>query len=724
MQQMPCTPCVRDRHEHCVLRQTKRGTYARGAVRQSIGQDSRQRRAQSFNDRAGVEDFATQAAPGSDAAAPGVARPTVSPASEFNTVDSGRLGHAHTQADNNPAGGPSAYPPRAQGVPLASEAPPAQLSPTRTPGDTPASAYQDISWTTMFDHFINNRENGNDWIDKCSITYLGESFPLAIVLDGLKDGSRGVLHHAGPPFPGVQANNNNNNVPPVEPPPTAQMQPEDLEYLRAKGVFTLPEKPHLDALISLFLDHVYPLYPIVNRDEFIQQYRNSRLSLILTHAVSFIAVTFAPQATVVTVLGFPSRPDARLHFYKKAKALFDMGYETNKITLLQATFLLSFYGGGPNTYWNFYSWLSTAVTIAEALGIHRSTTAVPNMRPQDKSLMRRLWWALVNRDSICGTLVGRPFRIDLDQADADPLTLEDFAHDAVVEGAEFLADPAAHLYAQYQIETAQLSLIMRDIIISRFYPGRQPVTTESLHAKLSRWRAHLAPSLAWDAEIPDPSNPLSASLSVQYDHHLILIYLGHIRGRGRGEQQQQVCHRDPREIAEIVDAAAHHIPTVLCALVTNGALLTVPHELYHGIFLAQAAFYERMRSPDKAVARLGRSALNSCQVVLQVISEFWDCGTFIMQLFESLSSRCLEQLQQLQQQQQQQQQPSTEGTGGPGANRAVAAAVEAPPGVGGGFAVSANDAGVFNALLGDDRWQGNPILENLFDLPPELFLPE
>ncbi|KAL3482649.1 hypothetical protein BJX62DRAFT_245694 [Aspergillus germanicus] len=664
MQQMPCTPCVREHHEHCVLRQTKRGTYARGAVRQSTGQDSRQRRAQSFNDQPGVEDSATQAAPGSDAAAPGVTRPTVSPASEFNTVDSG---HVHPQSDN-PAGGPSAYPPRAQEVPLANEAPPTQLSPTRTPGDTPASAYQDISWTTMFDHFIKNRENGNDWIDKCSITYLGESFPLAIVLDGLKDGSRPKLHHAGPPFPGAQANNN--NVPPVEPQHTAHMQPEDLEYLRAKGVFTLPEKPHLDVLISLFLEHVYPL---------------------------FIAVAFAPQATVLTVLGFPSRPEARLHFYKKAKALFDMGYETNKITLLQAKFLLSFYGGGPNTYWNFYSWLSTAVTIAEALGIHRSTTAVPNMRPQDKSLMRRLWWALVNRDSICDTLVGRPFRIDLQQADADPLTLEDFAHDAVVEGAEFLANPAAHRYAQYQIETAQLSLIMRDIIISRFYPGRQPVTAESLHAKLSRWREHLAPSLAWDSEAPDPSNPLSASLSVQYNHHLILIYLGHIRGGG---EQQQFCHRDLREIAEIVDAAAHQIPKVLCALVKKGAILTVPHELYHWIFLAQAAFYERMRSPNKAVARLGRSALNFCQVVLQ-----------------SLSSRGLEQ-------QQQQQQPSTVVTGGPDLNRAVAAAVEAPLSVDGGIAVSANDAGVFNALLGDDRWQGNPILENLFDLPPELFLPE
>ena len=542
----------------------------------------------------------------------------------------------------------------------------------------------------MFDHFLNNRENGQDWIDKCSITYLGESFPLAIVLGGLKDGSRRKLHHLGPPFPGAQGNAPFQSQP-------AHMLPEDLEYLRAKGVFSLPEKAHLDVLISVFLDHVYPLYTIVSRQEFIQQYKIDHLSLILVYAVSFIAVTFASQS-VLSRLDFHSRQEARSFFYKKAKALFDMEYETNKIAILQSTFLLSFYGGGPNTYWNFYSWISTAVTIAEAIGIHRSTIAISNMQPQDKSLMRRLWWALVIRDSICSTLVGRPFRIDLGQADTDILTIEDFAHDAMVPG--FLENPYAHRYAQYQIEAAKLSQIMREIIISRFHPGREPVMSEDLFAKLTRWKADLVPTLAWNAEVPDPSNPFSMSLSVQYSHHQILIYLGHMRG-------EDICRRDERHIEEIIDSAAHHIPTVICTLVTKSALLTVPHELYHGIFLAQAAFYERMRSPSKLVARLGRSALNSCLMALRTISEFWDCGTFILQLFENLSSRCLEQ---------------QSWTAESGQESRIMGAAEAS-GVG-GATNSANDAGVFNALLGDDRWQGNPMLESLFDLPPELFLSE
>ncbi|KAE8163266.1 fungal-specific transcription factor domain-containing protein [Aspergillus tamarii] len=685
MNQMPCTHCLRDRHAECVLRETKRGTYTRSGLRQKIGSDRPRPRS-----AAGVAGDSTSGSLNrvkDNGALPphesDIAAAVQISASPPNSATRSSASAGHVQPRNGAE--PSTLP--AQQLAPVSESPRTQLS-SGAPGD--GSSYQAISWSAMFDHLLKNREMGRDWIDKCSITYLGESFPLAIVLGGLKDGSRPKLHHPGPPFPGTQANV------PFQSQPT-HMLPEDLEYLRAKGVFTLPEKAHLDVLIAVFLDRVYPLYPIVHRQEFIQQYKEDELSLILIYAVSFIAVTFASQS-VLSLVGFESCQEARSFFYKKAKALFDMGYETNKITVLQSTFFLSFYGGGPNTYWNFYSWISTAVTIAEAIGIHRSTSAIANMQLQDKSLMRRLWWALVVRDSICGTLVGRPFRIDLDQADTDMLTIEDFAHDTMAP--DFLDNPSAQKYAQYQIETAKLSLIMRDIIISRFYPGREPVRSEDLHARLTHWKAELVPTLTWDAEVLDYSNPFSMSLSVQYNHHLILIYLGHMRG-------ENTCQLEEQEIEEIVDCAAHHIPTVVCALATKSALLTVPHELYHGIFLAQAAFYERMRSPNKLVARLGRSALNSCQVVLQAISQFWDCGTFIMQLFENLSSRALEQPSWTTDNRQE----------SCGSGIAEASGVS-------GTMNSANEAGVFNALLGEDRWQGNPMLESLFDLPPELFLPE
>lgn len=124
------------------------------------------------------------------------------------------------------------------------------------------------------------------------------------------------------------------------------------------------------------------------------------------------------------------------------------------------------------------------------------------------------------------------------------------------------------------------------------------------------------------------------------------------------------------------------------------------------MFLAQAAFYTITKSPNKLVSRLGRSALNSCQMVLQAISEFWDPSPFIMQSFDTLSARCSEkQLFEI----------KSSGSG-------VTGNVEASGS--NGAIGSTNEPGIFNALLGDDRWQSSGMLLSLFDLPPELFLPE
>lgn len=47
---------------------------------------------------------------------------------------------------------------------------------------------------------------------------------------------------------------------------------------------------------------------------------------------------------------------------------------------------------------------------------------------------------------------------------------------------------------------------------------------------------------------------------------------------------------------------------VVCTLITKSALLTVPHELYHSIFLTQAAFYKQTRSLNKLVTPWSVSA--------------------------------------------------------------------------------------------------------------------
>lgn len=687
MNRMPCTHCMEVGATECIIRETKRGTYARKGRRR--GNMTSEGISPTVVPNDGFE--ADPPLPPSDKAAGPVA---------FNSSDiAGELSMQSIPSDQGQVqDGP--FGSNVQNVGPSSETinsfPNERLNTNEssfheqsTKNDGNASSYRDISWSAMFDHFLNNRKDGREFVDKCSITYLGESFPLAIVLDEFNDGGRPRLHHPGPPFPGHPKRVNvPNEYQPVH------ILPEDLDFLRIKGVFQFPEPSCLETFMTVFLDRVYPMYPIVNRLEFIQQREQGQVPLILLHSICFIAVTFCPLP-VLSQCGFLSRREARLFYYKKVKALFDSGYEINKIVILQSAILMSFWGGGPNNYWNFYSWISTAVTIAEAMGLHRST-ATTYMQPHDKSLLRRLWWTLVVRDSACSALVGRPFRIELDQSDTEMLTIEDFAHDAT--SSDFLEAPDHQIYALYQVQIAKLSLILRDIVISRYHPGRPSVPAGELHAKLNLWRSRLPVILVWDDDFADYLNPFSMTLSVQYNHHLILTYLGHNPKAGS-------CDEDDKQSNEIAISAAQHISTIACTAVTKSSILLMPHELFHGIFLAQAVFYTIIKSSNKLLSQLGRSALTNCQMVLHESRECWDPSPWIMQLFDNLSNRRL------------QSQVVNSGRENP------AIKLMELPGLTSALG-STPEAGVFNGLLGYDPWQTNPMLSSLFDLPPEMLLSE
>lgn len=503
------------------------------------------------------------------------------------------------------------------------DARPEDISPSaRT--DASTSSYREISWATMFDHLLESRLRGEDVVDKGSITYLGESFPLAIVLEDLRGGKgQPRLHHPGPPCPATEDTHVPQDVHPLH------MLPEEITFLEAKKAFELPDRKTLDALVDVFLTRIYPLYPVVNRQEFLQEYKARRTPWILLHAVCFISATFCPLKTLHRA-GFDHRRQARWTFYTKAKALFDVGYESNKIVVLQISILMSFWGGGPNNYWNFYSWIGTGVTIAEALGCHRSLSST-NMQPQDRSLLKRIWWLLVLRDANCSALVGRPFRVNLDHCDAEPLTLDDFKHDAVAERHGFSAG-----FDVYQIEAMKLTLILRQIIIARFYPTRaQQQVTSSLTQMLLNWRAQAPPEFTWSDASEPSSSILASSLRVLYNHHMIMANLnaspeGTMRPSFSGAYPNQSLSEETCIIA------AQQIASTACSVVIKSDILSAPHELLHGIFIAAVTFYMQTKSPSVMNAQSGRSGLSNCQMVLHESRGSWDPSPWILQLLDKM----------------------------------------------------------------------------------------
>jgi hypothetical protein len=590
----PCTRCEQRREPDCTLMQSRRGIYVR-KPRQQPQQSTADPPAKHGGGRRGYADASRGADMAVDAA----------------------------------AGAPAAAAAAATAEPTATPShPPPEHEPPSVASTGNLSSYREISWATTFDHLLERYHNGGDVLNKHSITYIGEAFPLGIVLKNLTDGgNRPLLHYPGPPCGDQDAAAEH---PRLSHPPG--MQPEELAFLEAKQAFTAPSDETVDALINIFFERVFPLYPIINPSELLLQHKSRRIPWILLHALCFISATYCPLR-VIHHAGFDSRTEARSLFHDKAKALFDIGYEGNKIVALQVCILMSFWGGGPNNYWNFYTWICTGVTIAETIGFHRSMAGA-TIDPQDRSLIKRLWWILVIRDATCASLVGRPFRVNLDHCDVDPLVEEDFSYDAALSLAR-IDSPLARCSGVYQIHATRLSLILRHIIAARFYPQKQNTyTPSSLQEMMTAWRNDLPADLRWSDRISSHSDVFVSTLRILYNHNIILAHVNRSMDAEPDASDGAFSQRLIQE--EIISDAAQQIASTSCNVVIASDGLLPPHELFHGLFVASVVFYMQTNSHSAIAARSGMSGLINCKMALHAARDTWDASPWISQLFDKV----------------------------------------------------------------------------------------
>ncbi|KAK3074267.1 hypothetical protein LTR53_003428 [Teratosphaeriaceae sp. CCFEE 6253] len=650
----PCSRCKRSGITQCVLISSRRGQYPR-------------KRAASTNSATSATNDVAVASPLAEEPQ-GAGFPVVHP----------RSPEIRRQSQVRPASSR-----RRETV---GEEPQSTLDPTpksHTTGDSGSTPYKEVSWAAMFNHFLDTRQaHRADAIDKTSITYLGESFPLALILEDLREDGRTRIHHAGPPLEDPDDGEHSGDATGHP----SHLLPEDLRFLEAKHAFDRPARDVFDAMIDVFLNRYMPLYTLVNRQEFQEQHREDKLPWIMVHACCFIATTFCADELVHRA-GFTSRKEARCSYYTKAKVLFDAGYERDKIVVLQITTMLTFWGGGPNDYWNTWSWTSTAVTLAETLGIHRSTAGT-NMSHKDRSLFKRLWWTLVIRDASCSTLLGRPFRINMEHSDAEMLTLQDFEYDSQSLGEA--GHPLGRTFAHYQIQGAKLSLLLYDIDYARFIPGPKALTMDLVYDRLQAWKNALPPEVNWEHD-PTGANLLATALS------MILGISGSEVAAGAtdttmGSESNLVGMQQP-----FAELAAQRVSTQASAIVMKSQALLVPHETYQSVFLAGVVSYTSMRSSQTMLAQVGRLVVDNCRMVLHNVREAYDAAPWVITLFDGLTNK-LNTLPRLDSSSGDQQAAFMAG-GTPGFNFGAMAEIE-------------------DGLMGYDMpasWHSNPMLSALFD---------
>lgn len=287
--------------------------------------------------------------------------------------------------------------------------------------------------------------------------------------------------------------------------------------------------------------------------------------------------------------------------------------------------MLSFLGPQMNSVYNACSWLDFGFTIAESMGIHRSTSAL-EISAKDKGRVKRLWWTLAVRDAYCATLLGRPFRINIAHCDMPMLDLEDFASE--LEGQRIDS-------ALYQIHVARLSVIARTIAQRRFHSNEIQTNLSDLQTDLRKWKLHTPPELSTASANPR-SKIFATSLELLYHQHVILLHFDRAHDRLSSPSLSRSC--DAQSFDNAV-TAAQAISSCATTLVTPHMTSKLPHEVFTGFFMSGIVYYRQIQASDPLVSQVARASLDNCRMLLHEIRDAWDPAHWSIRIFDFLLSR-------------------------------------------------------------------------------------
>jgi hypothetical protein len=157
----------------------------------------------------------------------------------------------------------------------------------------------------------------------------------------------------------------------------------------------LPTPSTQTALINAYLEHGYPLYPIIDPIPFRNWEGPTSVSLLLLLSVLFSGASHV-EDSVIHQAGYGSRLECLEAFYNQAKMLFDTDLENDKVAVVSCAFMLHNWWSGPSATNDPLVWLGHATRLAQNMGMHRST-AGSSIDVSDKKLCKRIWWSIYVR---------------------------------------------------------------------------------------------------------------------------------------------------------------------------------------------------------------------------------------------------------------------------------------------------------------------------------------
>ncbi|KAH0835351.1 hypothetical protein AYO21_01569 [Fonsecaea monophora] len=404
------------------------------------------------------------------------------------------------------------------------------------------------------------------------------------------------------------------------------LEPAVLAFLRSQGAFVVLEQQISDELVRIFFSSLHPAYAVYDRRDFIRNYRCGSLSMLALQVVYLLASTIAPEQLLKRA-GFSTRAFARNTFYQRAKTLYDMNYERDKTQLVAALFLLGFWWPKPEDPKDSWHWLGCAISLAQTLGMHRSTV-LSNLEARYRSLWKRIWWAIYTRDRHAAAALGRPFRIRDDDCDIEPLSPRDFDADIVSDDPLICTQEGFHV--SYAIEMSKLAVLQGQILAQRYSPRPSCMITQvgTIPAELREWKARLPATWLRQPLSSSLDNSFWASmLFAAYNYALILLY-----------RPTCVLDNTSAEAEHFLKAtsAADEITRIAEDLLAAGTLGRAQLHMVPCLFAALGIHAIGIRRKDVIRGKLAENRSRQCMLALSELAEHWPVAGWILRLFISL----------------------------------------------------------------------------------------
>lgn len=390
------------------------------------------------------------------------------------------------------------------------------------------------------------------------------------------------------------------------------------KMLEAEGVFSLPPLSVRMELLNAYFKWFHPSFAIIDETDFWEAHKTDSVSYLLLQAMLFIGVIHCEESTL-EALGWGNRHRAKWLFYIRAKDIYDTTFENNKITVIQALFLMSFWRAGALLEKDSRHWLGTAISLSQTKALHRTGAAVEEKLSR---LKRRIWWAIYIRERQCGSALGLPNRIRDKDCDIEPLAASDF-----VSAFGQSATPAeAGSFISYQIGMTELATFLGRIVDAGYLPHRvlRNEDRNKIRDELYEWNRNLSSTMQLQNETGDQPSFQTSMLHLGYNNLLILLYRTSfiIDENGSAETDGNIALQAAARNSRIVED-----------MLPSGDLAHAQIHVITNLFNTLCIHVANLRRCTGINRTLAEHRAKLCLLGLQELQKTWEVTNWVLQLF-------------------------------------------------------------------------------------------